>query len=597
MAKDIKQGYETRRSSYEKDLIKIKKEDNVLALMRGLIAIASVVFLIFGYLKDIPYFAAYIALPIFIFILIVVRHHGVRKKINFLHNLVQINKIALLRLGGKWNNFASSGKEFMNLDHPYTGDLNIFGQGSLYQYINATTFFMGEEALARLLSVQPCYQDIGPRQQAIHDLAGRLEWRQHFQATGMSSMEQNNNIKGLLNWAVSKTLLGDRKYLYLIWLLPVVTVILFLLMAYRLVPTYVPLIPLCGQVLLVTISQKFIYPVFRNTEKAALELERYQSLLSFIEREEFHAPLLVDLQRKLLICEQNASQQIKNLSKIAVLINFRYSVLYMFFNALTFCDFYTVWKLDKWKDKSGRFLENWFRVIGEYEALASLASLAHDNPEWVFPEITNDQTYFSATSLGHPLINKHARVCNDLSIPGPGSIHIITGSNMSGKSTLLRTVGINLVLAYTGAPVCAANMRCSLMRIYTSIRVEDNLEQNISVFYAELKRIKKVIDTAQEGRPLIFMLDEIFRGTNSNDRIFGARTVIKNLSSLSAIGFVTTHDLEISRLEEEYPGYIKNYHFTDQIINNEILFDYRLKEGVSSTTNAIALMKMIGIQI
>lgn len=597
MTRDIKKEYEVRSISYEKELLGLKKKDTNLALSRGLIAIASIGFLIFGYIQGIPYFPVYILPPVSLFIYLVSQHNRIKKKTRLLQNLVEINKLALLRLDGKWTGFEKSGKEFTNPDHPFSGDLNIFGQGSLYQHINATTFFMGEEALAHILSLQPNYQEVNTRQQAVKDLSGRLDWRQRFQASGMSSIKQNNSIRGLLKWSLESPLLAERKHLYLIWLLPVTTALLFILMAFQIVPTYIPLMFLTLQVILVTASLRFTHPVFCSTENAAIELEQYRSLLNCIELEDFQAPLLKDLQKKLFRNKQTSSKQIQELLKICELINLRYSVVYLFINALTFCDFYIVWKLDQWKIKSGMFLESWFKVIGQFEALASLALLSHDNQDWVLPEVKVGSPYFSANSLGHPLINKKSRVSNDVSLPAPGSVHIITGSNMSGKSTLLRTVGINLVLAYAGAPVCAQSMNCSLMRIYTSIKVEDNLEQNTSVFYAELKRIKKIIDSAQEGAPLIFMLDEVFRGTNSHDRIYGAKTVIKNLYLLSTIGFVTTHDLEISKLEEDYPGHIKNYHFTDHIINNEISFDYRLKEGVSTTTNAIALMKMIGIQV
>lgn len=588
--------YRKRKVTYENDLVQFIKKDNTFVLLRRLITLAVIGLLLLGYFKEIPYSPVYIGLLVVLFLILVNKHQQIRKQITYLQNLIRINEHSLLRLDGKWTGFINTGEQFINPDHPYSSDLTIFGQGSLYQYINATTFFMGEDALARLLSEETSLEQIAPRQKAIEDLDTRLDWRQHFQAKGMSSTEQRDKIAGLLKWAGEKPLSQDNKYLYLIWLLIITTALLFVLMAYRLVPTYIPLIPLVIQSILVTLSLKVTYPVFRDTEKAASELERFASLLNHIEQEKFQSPLLTQLQKHLQADGQMASQGIKDLSKIAAIINLRYSVIYLFINALFFCDLYTIRKLDRWKVRYGMFMEKWFRVLGEFEALSSLAVLAHDNPDWIFPEISSGQPNFTAVSLGHPLIAQESRVCNDVSLPAPGTIFVITGSNMSGKSTLLRTAGINLVLAYAGAPVCARSMRCSLMKLYTSMQAKDNLEQNTSTFYAELKRIKMVIDAAQHGKPVIFMLDEVFRGTNSHDRIIGAKTVIKNLSDLSAVGFVTTHDLELATLEKEYP-HIKNFHFTDRIIDNKITFDYRLKEGVSKTTNAIALMKMIGIQI
>ncbi|RYD02992.1 hypothetical protein N752_21505 [Desulforamulus aquiferis] len=242
MTEDIKKEYLVRKKKYEGEYIELKKKDNILALQRGLIAILSIGFLIFGYLKEITLFPIYILPALVLFVYLVIQHNRIKKRIQFLQNLIQINKISLLRLEGKWTSFDKSGKEFMNPDHPYSGDLNIFGQGSLYQYINSTTFFMGEEALANSLSHQPDYQEIGLRQQAIEELAPRLDWRQQFQASGMGSEKKNNNIRGLLKWSREQPLLEERKYIYLVWLLPVTTALLILLMALRIVPTYIPLI-------------------------------------------------------------------------------------------------------------------------------------------------------------------------------------------------------------------------------------------------------------------------------------------------------------------------------------------------------------------
>lgn len=598
MEKNIENIYQSNKSSYEKSLAAAKKKDNSLVLYRSLVALATAGFLIYGYLKELPYLYLYVILPVLLFGWMVKKHHWVKGEITYLGNIIQINDRGLLRLSGGWTGFPHSGEQFSDPKHHYSKDLNIFGQGSLYQYINATNLVTGEQELAHLLREETTScQDIRARQNAIIELAPSLDWRQHFQATGMGSGHQGVDLSQLWHWAGEGPLSWTRKYIYFLLLLPAATLVLSIFMVMDLVPTYVPLILLILQVLLVTAGQVFIFGALKNTERAAAELERLSQLLNLIEGKAFQAPLLVELQGKLFKNNQGASQQIKALSKIAALINLRYSVVYHFVNALTFCDLYTIRRLDQWKSQYGMYLEHWFRVIGQFEALSSLAALAHDNPKWAFPRVTGGGPYFSATALGHPLITQRARVCNDVSLPQPGAVHIITGSNMSGKSTLLRTVGINLVLSYAGAPVCAGALNCSLMNIYTSMGVQDSLEQNISSFYAELQRIKMVISAGGQGKPFIFLIDEIFRGTNSRDRIAGARTVIKNLAGRPAIGFVTTHDLELGMLEDECPQQIKNYHFTDKIIENTITFDYRLKEGVSQTTNAMALMRMVGIEV
>lgn len=598
MTDKLFQTYQARKTNFEQNLAKKTKLSDLLVLFRSLVSLFALGCLVYGFSKKIPGFVLY-ALPlILLFLILVIKHQQIKKQISYLESIVQINENALLRLSGKWTDFPNTGDRFINPEHPYSTDLNIFGRGSLFQYLNATTSFMGEQALAKLLNTPANYAEIQPRQQAIQDLAQRLDWRQHFQATGMDNVQQTRNPAQLLAWAEGKPLLSNKKSVYLLWMLPLLTLSLLTLTAFRLVPVYVPMLTLAVQLLIVIFSEKIVRQAFNETGKAVAELERYSALLKCIELEDFQAPLLIDLKRKLYTCTQTSSHQIKVLARLADRITLRYSpFIHFFINIITFWDLSTLKKLETWQSKSGSSLRKWLNVIGDLEALASLAIPAHDHPNWVLPEVRDCPPIFEAASLGHPLISEDLRICNDVSLPAQGTTLVITGSNMSGKSTFLRTIGINLVLAYAGAPVCARSLRCSLMNIYSSMQVQDNLEQRISTFYAELKQIKLIVDAAALGQPIIFLLDEIFKGTNSKDRIFGAKTVIRKLSTLSAIGLVTTHDLELGALEQEHPQFIRNCHFTDTIHDNRICFDYRLKPGIAQTTNAIALMKMIGIEI
>lgn len=597
MYEHIKELYQKKLAQYEAALADTKNQDNKFVFYRSLLALGVLGLLIYGYLKGLA--AAYVlVIPLVIlFLLLVNRHQKIRSELTYFENLTKINQRALQRLKGQWPGFSETGEQFVDPEHPYTSDLNIFGQGSLFQYLNTTNLITGEQALAKLLSQKTNCEDIGARQAAVRELSSQLDWRQHLQAIGMGSGAQAGDPTKLWLWAREQVFFLPSKALYLLTVLPITTWVLIFLMAFGLLPTYVPLGLLILQVLLVTVGQVFMGRAFQDTEKAVLELQRLAKLLAYIEGHNFQAPLLLELQKKLLRQNKSASQQVQALSRIASLINLRYSVFYHFINALFFCDLYTLRLLERWKEQYGMYLERWFHVIGQFEALASLATVAHDNPHWAFPQVEQGNPFFKAVELGHPLLNRDTRVCNDVSLPQPGTIHIITGSNMSGKSTLMRTVGINLVLAYAGAPVCAAELHCSKMQIYTSMRVQDSLEEGISSFYAELKRIKIIIEAAHLKAPLLFLLDEIFRGTNSRDRIAGARTVIKNLAQQNVIGFVTTHDLELGALAEECPEQISNFHFTDRIIDQTITFDYRLKVGISKTTNAIALMKMVGIEV
>jgi DNA mismatch repair ATPase MutS len=288
---------------------------------------------------------------------------------------------------------------------------------------------------------------------------------------------------------------------------------------------------------------------------------------------------------------------IKKLDTITDFMNLCFSSLHFIINMITLWDFHCLFAVDKWKRSAGIHLRQWLKVTGELESISSLALIHHDNQGWTMPELVTEKNIFSAMDAGHPLISGKTRINNDINIIGSGNIHIITGSNMSGKSTLLRTAGINLVLSYAGAPVCASGMKCSVMNIYSSMRISDNLEKNISSFYAELVRIRMILEASKSPGQMIFLLDEIFRGTNSRERKIGAVAVLKELSERGVCGLVATHDLELAELSSVDEKKFENYFFRESFKDNEISFDYKMRKGVSDTMNAVYLMKMIGIDV
>jgi DNA mismatch repair ATPase MutS len=327
-------------------------------------------------------------------------------------------------------------------------------------------------------------------------------------------------------------------------------------------------------------------------------IKAYEELTLQVENESFESELLKKTQQKLFSQKKiKASKQIGKLDAIVDWMGLRYSGIYGVVDSLFFWDFHCVRALEKWKKNSGKTLRNWLEAIAEFEVLSSLALLSYDNPHWSFPEISNERYEFEAKGLGHPLLPVDEMVPNDLSFENEGSILMITGSNMSGKSTMLRTVALNLVLAYLGAPVCAQSLKCSIMNIYTSMRTSDNLEKNISSFYAELLRIKMILEAAKQGERMLFFLDELFKGTNSRDRKIGAETVIKTLTKAKVSGFVSTHDLELADLEADKSINLTNYYFKEHYVDQKIKFDYKMRAGVSNTSDAIYLMKMIGLDV
>ncbi len=598
MKKELNKIYENRKESFKTDLKGVKKHSKMLETFRLVIFLIATGLLGYSFYSQRFIFVLYAIPVLLIFLILVAKHSKIKEKMDYLQNIIQINETALLRLNGKWNSFKELGEEFINLDHPYSTDLNIFGQGSLFQYFTATTTFMGKQSLADKLMGENKFEEILHRQQSVKELANDIEWRQSFQALGLGFDSKKENTLKLLEWAKNKSN-SNLKHISYIFILPVVTLSSFVLYLLQLLPLLYPLLLIVVQTIIVTVSNKYISSGFQGADKTIYDLSRYSSLLKSIEDKQFKVPFLIKLQKKIIGETSKSSHQIAELAKIVDRINLRYyqPLIYFPINILTFWDLYTFKKLENWKSKYGLTLKKWFWAIGEFEALSSLAGLAYDNPDWAFPEVNNGPPIFEAVSLGHPLIYKEERVNNDASLLRPGTTLIITGSNMSGKSTYLRTIGINLVLAYTGAPVCSEKMKSSFLKIYSKMQILDDLEQKTSTFYAELKRIKMIIDASQEENHIIFLLDEIFRGTNSKDRIFGTKMVIRNVSKPSTMGLLTTHDLELASLEKELPGYLKNFHFADKIYDGKINFDYKLRPGVSRSTNAVALMKMIGIKV
>ncbi|HZK44448.1 MAG TPA: hypothetical protein VFC73_09245 [Syntrophomonadaceae bacterium] len=533
------------------------------------------------------------------FVMVIVQHEKLRKLKDLTFSLTSINKRAIDRINWEWVDFTDSGEEYIDQNHSYSVDLDIFGQASIFQWINNTFTFLGRKFFKNvLIEPEKDVLKIKERQGAINELAVKLDWRQHFLAQGSSIENAQNNPEWLFEWAEKVNTIFRNPWLIwgvrLITLATIVSILSIFLIDKRFFNITV--------ILLLTQFMLFLIGLRINSKYAIIALQKdtistFQKLLKMIETENFESKYLSELKSSLIDSNGNyASKQIKELSFIVDMMSYKDVPLISFIlNVFFLVDYHCTIPLEKWKEKSGFNLRKWLNVIGKFEEISSLAIIRYDNPSWCSPQFADAKQNIFAQDMGHPLLSSDARVCNDLAIKGSGHVLLITGSNMSGKSTLLRTVGVNSVLAYTGAPVCASVFKCSIMDIHTSMRVSDNLEKNISSFYAELLRIKTIIQAVNNSKTVLFLLDEIFKGTNSKDRHIGAAVVIKKLSEMGAVGLVSTHDLELSELETDKTVNIENYHFSESYLNNQIIFDFKLRPGVSETTNAIYLMKMLGI--
>lgn len=552
-------------------------------------------FIIKNYVVSIGVFV--ISLTIFIYLIL--EHSKEVNKRNYSIALKEINEKALKRLNGEWKDFEDDGSEFKDKQHSYSDDLDMFGKCSLFQWINSSKTFMGREILKNRLT-QPLSSsvDIQMTQQSLHELAINLEWRQQFEAEGMVIPSQSIDPKELYKWGKDRNDLYTKPWLILFArLLPCLTLILITLTYFTSLIDYkLPYFIVLFQIITLFIGAKKRSETFSSIYKYKKNIIVYLRLLSSIADKDFKSDYLRQLKSDLVTNEdEGAVTAIKKLSSIYDKISDRQNGFFIIFNILFLWDYQCMIEFEKWRINSGKNLKKWFDVIGQFEALSSISNIIYDNPQWAVPLIKEENFILKAQSLGHPLLGDK-KVCNNITIKNVKNILLITGSNMSGKSTFLRTIGINLILSYIGATVCAEKFECSLMKVFTCMRTSDNLENNISSFYAEILRIKMIVEKVRTNKKVFFLLDELFKGTNSTDRHDGAKALIKQLGEQGASGLISTHDLELCNLENEYSR-IKNYHFQEYYVDNELKFDYKLREGVSTTKNGLYLIKLAGIDI
>ena len=594
--------YQNRKTKYSKLLNKKNKASNIMSRIRMVEFLTGFIF--FGVLlyRDLyAYSFIAIGITLVVFIILVVKHEDIKRDITQYSNLYDINNKSIERLEDRWIDFADNGEEYIDTDHEYSFDLDIFGKGSLFQWINVTETFSGRNALRDLI-IKPDKEAaaIAGRQDAISELAGRIDFRQGIQAEGMSIKGNFIDPGMLIEWAEDKiTLIKSKVSIYFIRLLPVMTISSIVLAAAAgAFPKFIPLTLIIIQMVIIAMKSKKIIHIFTLTEQYKDDIKVYLGLIKLFEDEDFSSRYMCELKSRLADKKgSKACLQIKRLESIVDYMNLRKSTIHFIINILTLWDFHCVISLEGWKKRNGSNLREWFNTVGIIEALNSFAIIPYDNPDWAIPRISKENHVFESVGMGHPLLPKNNCVYNDFSMSGAGKIIIITGSNMSGKSTMLRTLGINLVLAYAGAKVCAGSMDCSVLDIYTSMRIYDDLERSISSFYAELIRVRMIIDAAKEKNGIIFLIDEVFKGTNTRDRKVGARALIRHLSQSGIMGLIATHDVELAELESDREISAENYYFREDYVEDKLHFDYKIREGVSNTANAIYLLKMIGIDI
>ena len=507
---------------------------------------------------------------------------------------IQINEEELQALNNNYL-FRADGSEFAETSHSYATDLDLFGKSSLFQMLNRCYTEQGKKKLAGNLLAPLSLQEIQGRKEAVKEIVTAYDWRQQFQSIAMQTSVTQLSEEKATRWLQKE----EKHFIHPFWkvFVPVYT---FVTLG-SLLATILGFIPIAVFSFLFIVYLAFSGILIRNAAGAygdltsiIKEVSIVHDLLECIENSGFNSPLINRMKQS--ATNKSATSQIKELK--AILGRFDYllnMILSVFLNSFLLWGVRQMMSLNEWRRNNRTSLPAWFDLVAEMEVLNSLATLHLNYPHWVFPAFASEHFTFTGNKIGHPLIPEQKRIDNDFTLTGKGKIALITGSNMAGKSTFLRSLGVNVVLAQAGAVVCANQLTISPVHLMSSMRIADNLAEDTSTFYAELKKLKTIIDAANEHRPIFILLDEILRGTNSLDRHKGSEALIAQLIKEQAVAVIATHDIELAGLKKTFPDAIENYHFDVQVEGEELYFDYLLKQGVCTSMNASILMKKIGI--
>jgi hypothetical protein len=505
----------------------------------------------------------------------------------------------LARIEDRWIGTGTPGDRFTDDRHLYANDLDLFGCGSLFELLALTRTRAGEDALAGWLKAPAAQTEIRERQQAISELTDSLDFREAISVVGTEAASIRSDW--LVAWAEGPPVLSPRWFRYLAWAITAVFVVTLVL--WLTTGNSTPMTVVLGiQIVFARPQQKRVERVSHGADTAARDLDTLGELLHRLERESFTSPRLVALRRLLDTEGLVASRAIHALHRLVELHDWQHNLYFLIPSLLFMWGTHVAWAMEEWRRSHGRHLRLWFDAAGEFEAFSSLSAYRFEHPDDPFPEIVEPSAspragLFDARGLGHPLLSAARSVRNDVACVSPTQLLVVSGSNMSGKSTLLRTVGINTVLALAGAPVRAHSLRLSPLAVGATLRIQDSLQEGRSRFYAEITRIREIADVARGPTPLLFLLDELFHGTNSHDRLVGSSGVLRSLLDRGAIGLITTHDLALTGIARALSPRSVNVHFEDWFDGQELQFDYRLKTGPVTRSNAIALMRAVGLDV
>lgn len=586
--------YEQQINDYKAEISQVQQRLSTLGWIR-LVCFAGILFCGYKFFYDSLDFKWLLAglLPLAAFAIVLVRYLSLQDKLTLLKTLLELNEKEW-RLAATGQSGFDDGNRFADEQHPYTGDLDVFGHSSLFAHMNRTGTLMGARALSDALKLPlQGAGEIWQQQDVIRELVPRFKFRQLFAAQASLTGEQPDDVAGLHKWLSLPLEFLNKQWLNIArWVMPVLliggAVYYFVTDEYYLFTFF-----LCMNWLILGTQVKKVnaqHQLISNKEKTFGKLAL---LLQMICAEKETAAVLLKAHQEQAVAAKTALHQ---LSRICNALDQRLNLLVgVVLNSIVLYDLHCVFALEKWKSRYKNEVPGWLAVIAKMEVWNSMSTFAYNHPDYIYPQVKEEGSRLVATGVGHPLIPAEECVRNDIGIGQPQEFLIITGSNMSGKSTFLRSVGSNLLLGLCGMPVCATSFTCSPVQIMTSMRIKDSIAKHTSYFQAELLRLQQIVEVLKSGQRVFILLDEILKGTNSEDKLSGSRRLIEHFLQYNCLGMIATHDLELGHLEDTYPQRIRNYCFESTIKDDQLFFDYRIREGVARNKNATFLMQKMEI--
>jgi len=583
------QFYKTEKKLFEKGLSSVKRKLTTFSTLRLFTFLATTIGIYF-FFGNVQWILLISIIGIVVFIYLVVTHSDLQDKAALTKKLIEINETEIKVLNGDYFSL-DEGKEYIDHTHFYSYDIDLFGRGSFFQYCNRTVTQEGKNELAGILTKNDIL-GVERKQEGIKELSKMSRWRQHFSAIA-SLVRVQHSAKTIVSWIHNYKSVFPRFLSFLPILFSIISLFLIVLVSLKILDSQMLIIWFFIGLGISGIYFKKVDILYQDATKAKDTFKQYHKLLHEIETTTFSSSILREKQEAIQTESKKASLIFAEFSKYLDALDQRNNMLMAVLgNAFLLWDVQQAYKIERWIKNYEDKVETWFEVIAFFDSQNSLATLVFNHPKFVFPKIETDKKIIVTSNLGHPLLDTSQRINNDFSIDKQ-KFFIITGANMAGKSTFLRTISLAIVMSNIGLPVCAESFEYTPVRLITSMRTSDSLADDESYFFSELKRLKFIVDEIKDENYFV-ILDEILKGTNSTDKAIGSKKFVQKLVASKSTGVIATHDLSLCEIENELPA-IKNYYFDAEIISDELYFDYKLKEGICKNMNASFLLRKMEI--